>query len=176
MIVHYAGIAAAFNLECGCADPPCDTGNTIDERLRSLRRWLEDSLDGEGHGEPEDTALAQRLLDGANAPLAGLEASPASDPAFGLELGAALSDADSLAPGSEIGPFRIECAIGAGGMGAVYRAERVRGGFEQQVALKVLAETRSDADSIRQFARERDMLARLEHPNIARMLEAVGMA
>jgi serine/threonine-protein kinase len=148
-----------------------DETSNRDERLRSLRRWLEDSLDGDGDGEPDDAALAQRLLDGANAPLAGLEASPVSDPAFGLELGAALSDADALAPGSEIGPFRIECAIGAGGMGSVYRAERVRGGFEQQVALKVLAGTRTDADSIRQFARERDMLARLEHPNIARMID-----
>jgi len=141
------------------------------ERLRALRPWLKESLDGEGEPTPEHAALARRLLDGSNTPLDGLEASPVSDPAFGMELESELSDTASLEPGSQIGPFRIKCAIGAGGMGSVYRAERAQGGFEQQVALKVLAGTRSDHGSIRQFARERKVLARLEYPNIARLID-----
>ncbi|MFW5927536.1 MAG: protein kinase domain-containing protein, partial [Wenzhouxiangella sp.] len=93
------------------------------------------------------------------------------DPEFGTELAAVLADAGDIAPGAQIGAFRIERAIGAGGMGAVYLACRVEGGFEQRVALKVLTGARTDPDSLRQFERERAVLAHLEHPHIARLID-----
>jgi tetratricopeptide (TPR) repeat protein len=75
----------------------------------------------------------------------------------------------SLAAGARLGAWRIAGLIGRGGMGEVYRAERADGQFEQQVALKLI---RSDAAAEpRRFTAERQILARLEHPGIARLLD-----
>ncbi|MEO0559218.1 MAG: serine/threonine-protein kinase [Bacteroidota bacterium] len=71
---------------------------------------------------------------------------------------------EALAPGSRVGPYRITGALGQGGMGVVYRAERADGQFEREVALKVLR-----AGDPRRFLSERRILARLDHPNIARL-------
>jgi tRNA A-37 threonylcarbamoyl transferase component Bud32 len=70
------------------------------------------------------------------------------------------------------GPFRIVRLLGNGGMGAVYLAERADGELQQQVAIKFL---RPDADApmLRErFLRERQILASLNHPGIARLLDA----
>jgi hypothetical protein len=69
--------------------------------------------------------------------------------------------------GKSIGPFRLVRRIGTGGMGEVYLAERVEGGFRQRVALKLV---RADAGaSPERFDAERQILAELEHPGIARL-------
>ena len=69
------------------------------------------------------------------------------------------------------GPFRIVRRLGQGGQGAVFEAERDDGSFYQRVAIKIVKwEIDSDATRI-QFARERQILAGLEHPNIARLLD-----
>ena len=75
--------------------------------------------------------------------------------------------------GERVGPYEIESLIGEGGMGRVYRARRADGAFEQTVAVKVvrtsLALAGSDvADRLR---RERALLAALDHPGIARLLD-----
>ncbi|MBX3727202.1 MAG: serine/threonine protein kinase [Xanthomonadales bacterium] len=71
--------------------------------------------------------------------------------------------------GQRIGPFRLIDVIGHGGMGVVYLAERVDGGFEQRVALKLI---RADTPVLAQrFLRERSILARLGHPGIARLVD-----
>ena len=75
----------------------------------------------------------------------------------------------SLAPGARLGAWRIAGLIGRGGMGEVYRAERADGQFEQQVALKLIR--RDAAGEPRRFTAERQILARLEHPGIARLLD-----
>ena len=73
-------------------------------------------------------------------------------------------------PPDEIGVYRLEALIGAGGMGSVYRARRADGLFDQTVAIKFM---RTHApELLRAFARERDALARLEHPGIARLIDA----
>jgi serine/threonine protein kinase/tetratricopeptide (TPR) repeat protein len=75
----------------------------------------------------------------------------------------------SLASGTMIGQFRILHLIGRGGMGEVYLAQRVQGGFDQRVALKMLrpeAVTRAEL-----FGSERGILANLEHPGIARLID-----
>ncbi len=75
----------------------------------------------------------------------------------------------SLAPGTRIGLFSIVAPIGMGGMGEVYLAERSDAGFVQRVALKLL---RIDAmPNAALFASERRMLAQLEHPAIARLID-----
>jgi serine/threonine-protein kinase len=72
----------------------------------------------------------------------------------------------SLAPGAQLGPYEIISAIGAGGMGEVYRARDTKLG--RDVAIKVLPPTlTSDADRLARFTREAQVLASLNHPNIA---------
>ncbi|MBK7707376.1 MAG: serine/threonine protein kinase [Acidobacteria bacterium] len=80
-------------------------------------------------------------------------------------------DSTSLA-GETIGAYRIVSEIGEGGMGAVYLAERADGKFEQRVALKLLRREMNTAAFRRRFEQERTILAALEHPNIARLLDA----
>jgi serine/threonine protein kinase len=72
----------------------------------------------------------------------------------------------SLQPGTRIGSYEIVAAIGAGGMGEVYRARDTK--LSRDVAIKVLpAAVASDADRLARFHREAQLLAALNHPNIA---------
>ena len=75
----------------------------------------------------------------------------------------------SLTPGTRLGPWRTDTLLGRGGMGEVYRAARADGQFEQQVAIKLMR-----LDAVTQAARfraERQIVARLDHPGIARLLD-----
>lgn len=69
------------------------------------------------------------------------------------------------------GPYRLVTRIAEGGMGAVYRAVRVEGEFQQEVAVKVLHLGLSGSRTQELFAQERQTLARLSHPNVARLLD-----
>ncbi len=72
----------------------------------------------------------------------------------------------SLAPGVRLGPYEILSAIGAGGMGEVYRARDTK--LNRDVAIKILPDSfAADADRIARFRREAQVLASLNHPNIA---------
>jgi eukaryotic-like serine/threonine-protein kinase len=85
-------------------------------------------------------------------------------------LTAAAARPDTLPSGTRLGPFRIVDELGRGGMGVVYRAERDDGAYQQQVAIKCVI----NADSARGaelFRRERQILAELKHPHIARLLD-----
>jgi len=73
--------------------------------------------------------------------------------------------------GLRIGPYRTLVAIGQGGMGAVYRAERVDGAFDQEVALKLLHRDMDTPELRARFLAERQLLAGLSHPNIAHLLD-----
>jgi serine/threonine-protein kinase len=73
--------------------------------------------------------------------------------------------------GRRVGAYRIESLIGRGGMGAVYLARRVEGGFEQRVAIKLLRGELASDELLRRFHAERRILARLDHPAIARLLD-----
>ncbi|MGY4398672.1 putative Ser/Thr protein kinase [Sphingomonas sp. UYAg733] len=78
-------------------------------------------------------------------------------------------DYASLASGSIIGGFRVDRLIGRGGIGEVYLAHREDAGFEQRVALKLLRP--ESAGRFELFNAERRLLARLEHPGIARFID-----
>ncbi|HMV33278.1 MAG TPA: serine/threonine-protein kinase, partial [Gemmatimonadales bacterium] len=80
-------------------------------------------------------------------------------------------EAGSLAPGTRVGPYRLEALVGRGGMGEVYRATRADGEFEQVVALKLLRADAGGTDLVRRFRGERALLARLTHPHIATILD-----
>src|SRR5262245_17315185 len=72
----------------------------------------------------------------------------------------------SLGPGTRLGPYEIVSALGAGGMGEVYRARDTKLG--RDVALKVLPESfAADPDRIARMHREAQVLAAINHPNIA---------
>jgi eukaryotic-like serine/threonine-protein kinase len=83
----------------------------------------------------------------------------------------ALHDVLLLDEGHRLGSFELQGLIGRGGMGQVYRGRRV-GDIEQHAAIKVQDPLRIDADTARRFRLERQMLARLEHPVIARLIES----
>jgi non-specific serine/threonine protein kinase/serine/threonine-protein kinase len=74
--------------------------------------------------------------------------------------------------GQNLGVYRVVRELGYGGMGAVYLAERADGKFSQRVALKLLKREMNTAALRRRFEQERQILASLEHPNIARLLDA----
>src|SRR5262249_46036690 len=73
--------------------------------------------------------------------------------------------------GTRIGPYRVTGIIGRGGMGVVYRAVRDDDQFEKLVAIKVVKRGMDTDAILTRFRRERQILARLEHPYIARLLD-----
>jgi serine/threonine-protein kinase len=75
-------------------------------------------------------------------------------------------------PGTLVGPYRLERLIGEGGMGQVWLAGRADGLYQRRVALKLLRPGLADPNLQARFGRERQILARLAHPNIARLLDA----
>src|SRR5262249_11062833 len=75
---------------------------------------------------------------------------------------------------SHCGPYRLVRLLGSGGMGDVYLAERADGEIRQQVAIKLLR-PRADRPAWRErFLKERQLLANLSHPAIARIIDAGG--
>jgi serine/threonine protein kinase len=83
-----------------------------------------------------------------------------------------LGKAASTGAVNPVGPYRLIRLLGEGGMAEVWLAQRADGAFKRDVALKLpmLSSPRKDLAS--RFARERDILAALEHPNIARLYDA----
>jgi tetratricopeptide (TPR) repeat protein len=78
---------------------------------------------------------------------------------------------ENVLAGTAIGPYVIDGLIGRGGMGAVYRAHRADGQFEQQVAIKIIDTPLVSGFFRERFRAERQMLASLAHPYIARLLD-----
>ena len=118
-------------------------GRAADGDLAALVHGLLEADALERSGEPLDAVVRQAMVEAAASP--------------------------RLAP-ERLGPYKIIRMIGEGGMGAVYLAERDDDEFLQQVAIKV-ARGLLDPERVRQFRTERQILAWLEHPNIARLLD-----
>ncbi|MEM8556273.1 MAG: tetratricopeptide repeat protein [Bacteroidota bacterium] len=70
-----------------------------------------------------------------------------------------------------VGPWRLGRRLGTGGMGTVYLAERADGAFEQVAALKLVKRGMDTEAVLARFQAERQLLARFDHPNIARLLD-----
>jgi len=151
--------------------------------LRALDRLLDDALDlpadrrGAWIGalEGDDAALAPLLRDLLLGPKAArtadwLDRPPALGP--DPEADRRGDDAGDFAAGAVVGPWRLVRELGAGGMGSVWLAQRTDGLVARPVALKLPhfgARPRAIAE---RFAREREILASLVHPNIARLYDA----
>ena len=104
-----------------------------------------------------------------------LEAAAGSDRLFDAPIGLSSGDekmAELLAPGTRLGSWKIRSLIGHGGMGEVYLADRADGAYAMSAAIKLLKRELFSYTNAQRFLRERRVLARLSHPNIARVLDA----
>jgi len=72
---------------------------------------------------------------------------------------------------TRLGAYELMAKIGEGGMGSVWEARRVDGQFEQRVAIKIIREHCDSPGNLELFRAERQLLARLDHPNISRLLD-----
>ena len=147
-----------------------------EHRVARILEVFEDAADREG-------AERAAFLVGACAGDAGLrnevEALLASDecaaPFLNAPAVAAHLTSGDLAPpsciGRRLGAYRILREISHGGMGEVYLAERADDQFRKQVAVKMIRSEIASPELLRRFRQERQMLARLEHPHIARLLD-----
>lgn len=147
--------------------------DTPGTRWRRLKRLFEELSEVPPAGRSTRLADLERADPGLAAELAGLLEEHDRDRPLRLEeaLAAEIGEPSSLIPGRRIGPYRLAELLGRGGMGQVFLAERVDGQFEQQVALKVMREALDTPDTRTRFLAERQILARLEHPDIARLLD-----
>jgi len=80
------------------------------------------------------------------------------------------ADPDEVA-GIRIGPYRVRRILGRGGMGVVYEASRTDGEFERVVAVKLVKRGMDSEEIVRRFRVERQILANLQHPHIARLYD-----
>jgi eukaryotic-like serine/threonine-protein kinase len=137
----------------------------LDEAGR--RVWLERATQ-----EHPDLAAALReaLLPGA-AQAAQLK-ELMSLPKLAAAAEASAPAASGLQPGVRVGPYELIRLLGAGGMAEVWLARRADGAFKREVALKLPMLAQAQAGLEARFARERDILASLEHPHIARLYDA----
>ena len=94
-----------------------------------------------------------------------------SDPDATTDAGSAHPGPAAEGPGARIGPYTLAERIGEGGMGVVYRAEQVHP-VRRTVALKVIRAGMDTEQVVARFEAERQALALMEHPNIARVLDA----
>jgi len=123
-------------------------------------------------GEDTTTSEAVRSL------LAALDAAPAAWERGALEMEArhTAQNTRAAAAGDSFGPYRILRRIGAGGMSLVYEALRDDDQFHKRVALKFVRPGIGGPELAEQFRKERQILAQLEHPNIARLLDGGAAA
>jgi len=126
-----------------------------EERAAFLARACGD--DPEMRGEVESLLAADEKAAGfLGRPVASAAAPPAPPPSL---------------VGQRVGHYRVEARLGEGGMSTVYLAVRADDAYQQQVALKVLGYGAERADLAARFRAERQILASLDHPGIARLLD-----
>lgn len=147
------------------------------ERWLRIREIYREALD---RPEPERAVFVREACAGdealAEEILALLETAGGATEALGDIVGEAAGTASAgwwsgSVAGERIGPYRLLDVIGEGGMGQVYLAERADDEFEQRVAIKMANWLRASPQVIERFRLERQILANLEHPNIARLLD-----
>src|SRR5215472_15959812 len=129
-------------------------------------------LDAECRGDPELHEEVESLLAADRKNGEGVAAVVECEAALLLEGEDAVraSDFGDLT-GSRLGPYRVVQEIGRGGMGAVYLATRDDDQYRKRVAIKVVKRGMDTAELLSRFRRERQILANLDHPYIARLID-----
>lgn len=100
------------------------------------------------------------------------QSSPTASSAFNDGMRLLEHHAERLREGERIGPYRVIREIGRGGMGSVFLAARADEAFQKLVAIKIIRRGLDTDDILRRFRSERQILAKLDHPNITRLLDA----
>ncbi len=141
----------------------------MSDSSRSLSALFDELVTLDGSARAAFLAqLEPELADRLRALLTADQAADAAiDAAIAIDAHAAI---DSHAEGMRIGPWRVLRELGSGGMGTVLLAEREQADFVQQVAIKLIRGFPSQ-DGIRRLRQERQILATLDHPNIARLID-----
>lgn len=132
----------------------------FDQALEQNPAQREAWVDAACSGDADMAAEVKRLIAAAALQGAILDHPPAT-----------ISESDTLQPGDCIDRYRIISGLGQGGMGSVYLVERIDGEFRQQAALKVIAPGHAHPVLVERFRRERQIMASLDHPGIARLLD-----
>jgi TolB-like protein/tRNA A-37 threonylcarbamoyl transferase component Bud32/Tfp pilus assembly protein PilF len=150
------------------------------EQLARLSRLLDEALDLDEAARKEwlqalpaehadlEPALRQGLFPSEGKPDTG----PTLAALEKIRTGIGARSGSGLHAGALVGPYRLMQLLGSGGMAEVWLAQRADGAFKRQVALKIPVHTELRADVAQRFAIERDVLAGLEHPRIARFYDA----
>src|SRR6266567_2455563 len=160
-------------------DTPDRRYSVTPERLHQIRTLyeavieLEPSarealLDRDCRGDAEIRGEVVRLLN-AREHLPEWLSAPLLGPA-GRVFDLIMNPAPSM-EGRQLGGYQIVREIGHGGMGSVYLAERVDGVYRKQVAIKLVRPGSNSGEILDRFRRERQILASLDHPNIARLID-----
>ncbi|MBI2838288.1 MAG: protein kinase [Acidobacteria bacterium] len=126
-----------------------------------------DFLEGACEGDDSLRAEIEKLVDGSDRAGSFIEASPAL---VASTMALLESDAEPL-DGLRLGAYRVIREIGRGGMGTVYLAARADEEFRKRVAIKLVTAGFDHETIIQRFRNERQILAGLDHPNIARLLD-----
>jgi serine/threonine protein kinase/tetratricopeptide (TPR) repeat protein len=163
----------------GEARPTWDVATLTSERWSQIKGALASALET----DPAERPAELDRLCGGDAVLRGEVEALLAFKAHAdtlLNTGVAPGAAPGAAPGhlrmeapppAAIGAYRVVRELGRGGMGVVYLGERADGQFRKQAAIKLITSGRHDATMQRRFRRERQILAQLEHPGIARLLD-----
>jgi serine/threonine protein kinase len=122
--------------------------------------WVEAQVEAQAQGDPEIVSNVMRLLNAASASGQGFMAEPAWK-----------RESPALQEGMMIGPYRVLRELGSGGMGVVYLTMRSDEVYRRLAALKVIRPELRTNPLKHRFLQEREILARLDHPNIARIID-----
>ena len=145
-------------------------GRILDEVLDLPAEEATTALDRLCAGDAELRAQAELLL-AADQSSRRFLTRPAMDWVPGLVLEGSTDMGEPDREGARVGAWRILRELGRGGMGRVYLAERADGQFEQKAAIKLLKRGLDTDEILARFLQERQILARLEHPNIAHLMD-----
>lgn len=148
-------------------------------RWRRVEALVDELLDLEPGERPEALRRAARsepdLATEAARLLAAMETedtlSASAAASFPDLVSGAAEDAARNRSGTHLGPYRLDRVLGRGGMGVVYLADRADEEFEKRVAIKLMPRGLESDEMERRFRLERQVLARLEHPHVARLLD-----
>jgi eukaryotic-like serine/threonine-protein kinase len=153
-------------------EPGGSGGTVTPDRWQQIKAVLDDALERE---EAERTAFLEAACQGDGELRREVESLLESEAEIGDFIETPVfrihGETEPLAVGQRVGAYRIVRELGRGGMGSVYLAERADEEFEQRVALKLVRRGMDTDEIVRRFRSERQILAHLDHPNIAKLFD-----